>query len=209
MKTQKKGLASFLKKIAITSFTTALLVSCGGKNTSGGNTSGAFGAYGNLAGGNGYANFGAILQQVANENPCRINGGGGGGQGIGGRQSTTVNLQGINVNVNSSYVGVTAEGDIAVVHNSNGVAALDMYLCPRPNTSGQGELTQLPVLNTSQECPVGEITAADVLLYANQSQPYYLKFFPIHIPGAGKYSQVCQGYNGGNGGYPYGGNGGW
>ena len=203
MKTQKKGLASFLKKIAITSFTAALLVSCGGKNTSGGANSGVFGAYGGLSGGNGYADFGAILQQVAIENPCRINGGAGGGQGVGARQSTTVNLQGINVNSNSSYVGVTAEGDIAVVYNNNGIAAMDMYLCPRPNTNGQGELTKFPVLNTSQQCPVGEITAADVLLYANQSQPYYLKFFPIHIPNAGKYSQVCQGYNGG--GNPYGG----
>ncbi len=186
----------------------ATMVSCGKNNKSGGGSSssgggigvGGFGSYGNINVAGYSGNLGQLLNVVASENPCRTTGGGYGYgygqqpyQNSNARTVVAIPLQGINVNAGSLYVGVTPEGDIAVVSNTNGGPRMELHLCARPDLTGQGQLMANPVLNSSQRCPIGEITASDVMLQSSAgAQPYILKYAPIHIPGTDRYSSICQ-----------------
>lgn len=187
MKTRANKLA---KVIFMALLASTLLVSCGQNNSSGGGGGTVPVVPGGIPGagfGAGSANLGVIEQ----ENPCRT--------GVGGvptgaaRILTNLQIQGANVNVGSSYVGVTPEGDVAVISNVNGVATMQLSLCPRPDLTGNGRLNGQPVLNTSMLCPFGEITAANVSLDSSFGfPPYMLAFAPIHIPGTDRFSSLCR-----------------
>lgn len=192
MKT-RATVSKFLKNLAVLGAISAMAVGCGADNTSGksGNSTAGTNGYGtgvyNYPGyGNQYGNMtlDQMLPIIAQENPCLQ-----GGQ----RSYVQIPLQGINVNVGSSHLGVSPFGDIAVVHNV-GQPVMDLHICPRAGITGQGQLLYNPILETSQYCPVGQITAADIML--SGQVPYQVKFAPIHIPGTDQLSQLCnmQGY---------------
>lgn len=186
MKT-RATVSKFLKNLGILGAISIMAVSCGGDNTSGksGNSNtGNIGTFGNYPGyGNVYGNMSLdqMMPIIGQENPCAM-----GGQ----RSYVQIPLQGINVNVGMSHVGVSPFGDIAVVHNI-GQPVMDLHICPRAGLTGQGQLLYNPIIETSQWCPVGQITAADVML--SGQVPYQVKFAPIHIPGTDQLSQLCNG----------------
>lgn len=185
MKT-RATVSKFLKNLGVLSVITMMSIACGKDNTSGksgnnSNVNGGTGIYNYPGYGNVYGTMSLdqILVTVGQENPCLQ-----GGQ----RAYTQIPLQGINVNVGSSHLGVSPFGDIAVVHNI-GQPVMDLLICPRAGLTGQGQLLYNPIIETSQFCPVGQITAADVML--SGQVPYQVKFAPIHIPGTDQLSQIC------------------
>jgi hypothetical protein len=188
MKAQSKKRTSktrMLKNLVILSSLAILAVGCGNQNTSGkGDDTTGYNGYGTPGtygtGQYGQYSMDQIISIVGQENQCAQ-----GGQ----RSFVQVPLNGTNVNIGSSHVGVSSFGDIAIVHNINGGTMMDLYICQRAGASGQGQLLQNPVLEASQNCPVGQITAADLVLSGQQQ--YQVKFAPIHIPGTNRYSQVC------------------
>lgn len=188
MKT-RATVSKFLKNLGALGVISMMAISCGGDNTSGQsrNTSPGIngipgtGIYNYPGYGNVYGNMSLdqMLPIIGQENPCAL-----GGQ----RSYVQIPLNGINVNVGSSHVGVSPFGDIAVVHNI-GQPVMDLHICPRAGLTGQGQLLYNPIIETSQWCPVGQITAADVML--SGQVPYQVKFAPIHIPGTNQLSQLC------------------
>lgn len=187
----------YFMKLFIALVMSTLLVSCGQENESGKKRSSTnpFGinggySYTGFTSANGQ-NVSGLLTQVGNENPCQYSY----QQAVANnnqRIRTVVPLTGVNVNAGAVHVGVTVEGDIAVVSRQNNAPVMEIYLCRRPGATGQGQMTRQPALNTSYYCPISEITAASVVLTSGTGQPYILEFFPIHVPNAGKYSQICQ-----------------
>ncbi len=68
------------------------------------------------------------------------------------------------VSFNGVYVGVTVEGDIAVLSSNGGSqSVISIYLCPRPNVNG-ANLSGPPIAYaaSSRGCRVDQITAMDV-----------------------------------------------
>lgn len=184
MKT-RATVSKFLKNLAVLGAISAMAVSCGKDNTSGKtkNKDGyGTGIYNYPGYGNQYGNMSLqdIMGVVGQENPCAM-----GGQ----RQYVQIQLQGVNVNIGSSHLGVSPFGDMAVAHNTGGMPVLDLHICPRAGASGQDQLLYNPILEASQYCPVGQITAANVMLQGQV--PYEIAFAPIHIPGTNRLSQVC------------------
>ncbi len=92
---------------------------------------------------------------------------------------------GLNLSVaaNASYVGITSEGDIAFVTNSNGQAVFNAYICQRPGLgSGTGSMSSNPIVNRSLYCQIDEITKASMVLPgAPGFPPYVLNFRAIHF----------------------------
>jgi hypothetical protein len=85
----------------------------------------------------------------------------------GGRIATPpIPLQ-LSVALNALYVGVTSEGDVAVVTSSNGQGVLNTFVCNRGIQAGAGSLMGNPVVNKSYFCAVDEITAARMVLPGN------------------------------------------
>lgn len=161
-----------------------LLASCGKDNVSGNNpNSNVFGGAIGIPG-----QYGNALYA---ENPCRVNAGFNGfpnQAGIQGRQTVVVRLQGMNVAIGSSYVGVTSEGDIANVYNDGSGPVMAMQLCNR-GFGTQGQLLGNPIINNSLNCQVDEITSAQVILPSQFGQPLYLNFRAIYFSG----SSLCGG----------------
>lgn len=161
---------------------------CGENNTSGKNKNrnnnypwgGTFGGGGTFVGGNGNSLPANWLDQVAIENPCLY-----GGQ----RAQAQLQVQ-ANVNVGALYVGVTSEGDMAIVNNQNGLPLMTLYICPRPDLTGQGTIIRQPITENSVSCPVGQISSSEVSLQGQYGQ-YRLNLRPIHIPNAGVVSSLC------------------
>ena len=193
----KKRETHYLKKLFMALVMSTLLVSCGQENESGKkNKNNPFG----VNGGYSYSGFTSAsgkslpsnwLATVGNENPCKSSYGYTSSNNQ--RVRAVVQLQGINVNAGAVHVGVTPEGDIGIISRQNNGPVMEIYLCRRPDLTGQGTITKQPALNTSYACPISEITAADVQLPSSSGyQPYLLKFAPIHIQNAGRYSQLCQ-----------------
>lgn len=202
----KKRETHYLKKLIMALVMATLLVSCGQDNESGKKSSSynGFGVagfnYNGIVSANG-TNLPSNWQQtVANENPCRstTNSYGNGYQqnqqiSSGTRQRIVIPMTGYNVNAGAAYVGVTPEGDIGIVSNQAQGAVLEVYLCNRPDVTGQGQVIKQPALNTSYSCPLSEITASDITLSTNSGYgDYLLKFAPIHIPGTDRYSSLCR-----------------
>ena len=188
MKAQTKKRTSttrLFKNLVILSSLAMLAIGCGNENTSGKGNNNApinngygIGQYGN--GQYGQYSMQQIIEIVGQENQCAQ-----GGQ----RALVQIPLNGVNVNIGNSHVGVSSYGDIAIVHN-NGAAVMDIYICQRAGVSGQGQLLANPILEASQQCPIGQITAANIVLSGQQQ--YQVAFRPIHIPSVNIYSQVCQ-----------------
>lgn len=180
----KKRVQNLLKAAVMLGLTSTLMVSCGKKNTTGGggSDSGIYDVYTQTyAGAQGMNLPSNWFEIIAQENPCQQ----------GGRRAQVQIPVDVNVNAGGLYVGVTSYGDVSVIHNQGGRPVMDLHICPRAGLTGQGQLTQHPVLNNSRVCPIGEITAGDVVLYGQQVH-YQLKFAPIHIPNGGRYSRLCQ-----------------
>jgi hypothetical protein len=188
MKVQTKkrtSTARLFQNLVILSSLAMLAIGCGNENTSGKGNNNApinngygIGQYGN--GQYGQYSMQQIIEIVGQENQCAQ-----GGQ----RALVQIPLNGVNVNIGNSHVGVSSYGDIAIVHN-NGAAVMDIYICQRAGVSGQGQLLANPILEASQQCPIGQITAANIVLSGQQQ--YQVAFRPIHIPNVNIYSQVCQ-----------------
>lgn len=190
-----------IAKIAALTFLSAmLLVSCGGEQnkSGGGSSSNPYGNYpgGATFGGNGTQLPGDWVQRVINENPCYDYNT---GQLNNARTNLIIPLQGMNVNANSMYAGVTYEGDVGVVTNRNGQPVIEVFACRRPDLApnSRGYIVSqsgiAPVLNVSRNCGVGEITAMDIAVETAQGG-YIFKFYPIYL-GSGNSqarSSICQ-----------------
>ena len=188
MKTREK---SFLKLLVTVTMLATLFTSCGKENESGGNGNNSSNTTvaGN-GGGDLPSNWLAVLQ---NEYPC-VNAQYNGGSNRNSRVRSEVNLQGaVNVNAGAIHVGVTMEGDIAVLSRSGNSSILEVYACQRPsiNLSQQPQISQSPIINSSQSCQVSEISALNVYLNSNYGT-YLLAFFPI---GLSSPSSLCQNAN--------------
>ena len=177
-----------------------LLVSCGKENrsTSGNSNNGAFG----YPGGNTYGNGSNLpnnwIDILIQENPCMNFSGNGGINNN--RSRIIVQMQGVNVNAGSMYAGITYEGDVGVVSNQNGSPVLEIFACQRPDLSGNsaGFIMSAngmpPVLNTSSNCSVSEITALDAGVNT-QYGGYHFAFYPIYLDSVNKAaygSALCQ-----------------
>lgn len=190
MRTLKLSLGAALKKVLMLSVLALMVASCGENNTTGKkrNNVGNWGSFGGFGGGQYYGGNGNTLpndwmDRIAMENPCHY----------GGQRAQTQLQVNSTVNVGAMYAGVTSEGDIAIVNNQGGVAVMTLFICPRPDLTGQGNITRQPITEASQFCPIGQITASDVSI-SGQYGTYYLKFAPIHIPGTDRISSICTTY---------------
>jgi hypothetical protein len=185
--TTSKRFSGFLKNLAAITLMGVISVGCGQSNKSGGNSSSNNGTTPPITthpntGINGSTLPSNYIGVIRNENPCQE-----GGQ----RTSTQFPLQGISVNAGAVYVGVSSYGDIAVVSNTASGPMMQLEICMRAGATGQGQMLANPVINNSDYCPVGEITAADITL---QGQiPMQVKFAPIHVPGTYRTSSLCNG----------------
>jgi len=185
----------FFKIAFMAVLVSTLFVSCGKNNSSGGGsntvTPNPYGTYP----GSTYAGVGQLpsnfIQIIEQENPCRT--GVGGVPANAARISAVIPLQGANVNAGGVFVGVTPEGDVGIITNQAQGPVMEIRLCPRPDLTGNGQLVSNPVLNTSQMCPVGEITAATISLASSSGMGNYtLPFAPIHILGTDRFSTLCR-----------------
>jgi hypothetical protein len=185
MKTRVKN---FLKLVTMLTFVSTVLVSCGdNKNTSGGSKSSGYSYPSVSTSGNGMSLPSNWLSIVQSENPCRT------GSNSNNRTRVVVPLNGVNVNAGAYYTGVTPEGDVGIVSNQSGGPVMEVYICQRPDLTGQGSLMNNPVLSTSYECPIGEITRTNIALQG-QYGTYNLSFAPINIIGTDRRSSLCQNY---------------
>lgn len=188
MKTTKsfKGYSRFLKNLAAITLMGVMSIGCGQSNKSGGSSNSTTTNPPILTNPNtGYDNSSLpsnYINVIRSENPCSM-----GGQ----RSATQFPLQGISVNAGAIYVGVSSYGDIAVVSNTASGPMMQLEICSRAGATGQGQMLQNPVINNSDYCPVGEITAADIVLQGQV--PMQVKFAPIHIPGTYRTSSLCNG----------------
>ncbi len=172
MKTTK-----FKKLLFMFTLISLVAVGCGRNNVSGtkSRNNGLPGVGGIGVGGvGGLGTSSPLAGIVLQENPC-ISGAG--------RMLANIPLTMMtNVAINSTYIGVTSEGDVATITNMGQGPILTLHLCQRPGlTSGQGQLTQNPVINSSRYCRVDEITAASVVLQSTMGMPYSLNFRALHF----------------------------
>jgi hypothetical protein len=195
IKTQRKGFR-FLRNLVILSMMAFLAASCGkenqsGKSSSSSNTNyGGFGNYGTVNG----ANINQVLDTISRENNCRSNGQYGNQQinTAGQRVRVQAQVQGVNPNAGSIYIGVSSYGDIAIIRNTNGQITTEIYACQRPGMTGQIQQASNVTIGHSSSCPVSEITAG----YFNIPTQYGNFAFgvaPIHIPGTDRVSSLCNG----------------
>lgn len=160
MRTRENSLGLGFKKMAMLILVASFAVACGQNNTSG---------------------------KSSNNNGWDFGGGG----ISGGSQNGRIEIrQQLNYNVgNGVFVGVTSEGDIAIIQNNQ----MRISICQRADfIQGQGSFSQASV-GTSGYCSVNEINNLDVNLPGRYGT-YRLAFRPIYFSG----SQLCQGnYQGG------------
>lgn len=191
MKTQKKGLANVLKRIAITSFIMAIAVSCGQNNSSGnsnGNINGIFGGLGSTVINGQTINLGVAVQRLASQMQCANYGFNQTAQVNGNRIRTVIQVQG-NGALYKPVVGITVEGDIAVVRSVGQGFVMEVFACQRPgmvNVQGIIQRVAQP-LSYSFSCMDGLV--ADVILQGQQGQ-YRLALFPA-TPNQQAAQQVC------------------
>lgn len=175
-----------------------LTVGCGKKNKSGTNANPY--TYNQLGNFPGVAGVGAIpgsisnpyAQQIFQYLPC-----------LNGQQRVGIQV-GLNMSVavNATYVGITSEGDIAVVAPAGGgQAVMSAFICMRPEFSGQGSLAANPAVGRSTAgCLIDEISAARMILPTVYGYSLTLNFRPIHfgVPNYPQFSQaisqMCRGY---------------
>lgn len=186
-----------VKLLMVAALSSLMLVGCGKDNKSSSNSSrNDFNYPGTTFTGNGSNLPNNWLDILMSENRCMD-------MGMGNTSNRRVRiqipLQGMNVNAASLYVGITYEGDVGVVTQRNGTGILDLYACPRPDlrSNAQGFIMSAngmpPVLNTSLNCALGEITAMNAGVNT-QMGGYQFAFYPIYLNGANKPngSSLCQ-----------------
>lgn len=109
----------------------------------------------------------------------------------------------LSVSYTGTYIGITSEGDIALVtNNGGGGAIMSAYICFRPEfgngQGGQPQLSRNPVINRSLYCQVDEITAASMYIQTYIGYPLTLNFRPIHYGGPANMNQIigqiCRSY---------------
>lgn len=195
MKTQKKGFAKFLKNFAVMSLLTMTIISCGDNNRSGGNI-----GIGGINPNTGIINYGIAgidnsigviaqfmpcqtVQQFPGQVPLQ--------QVAGNRIRSQVQVpQNGGLYLAKPVIGITVEGDIAVLYSNGNQALMDVYACQRPDlVNNQAQLYN--IANPIQEvyCPVDGLVA-DVGIQGQFGQ-YILKFFPITANGQIA-SQICR-----------------
>lgn len=158
-------------KILILTTLLTLVVSCGKDNKSGQGYSGQFN----------YANVSnnPYVSTVMNENPCST-----GLQRVG----VQVPMTGFNVAPGSTYVGVTSEGDVAVVTSDGTYGVFTAYVCGRSGMGGNSQLQPGVVINRSNYCSIDEITSATMVIGSTYGN-FTLNFRAIHY---GRGSSLCQ-----------------
>lgn len=181
MKTMK--LATILTTTLVMAM--ALTAGCGKKNESGKNSYNPY--YNQLGSYPGVVGTGSIPAGVVNNYaqlifqslPC-ISGGQRAGLQFGLNMSAAVN---------ATYVGITSEGDIAIITSNGGQAVMQAFICMRPEF-GSGSSIQPQVVNNSAAvgrslagCVIDEISAATVRI-PSYTGYLTLNFRPIHY-GAG------------------------
>ena len=176
-----------IAKFFVLVLSATLLVACGGeqnKSSGGGSSSSGYGNYpGGTTFGNGTQLPNNWVEIVLNENPCIDYNT---GQVNNARTRVIVPLQGMNVNANSMFAGITYEGDVGIVSNRNNQPVIEIFACRRPDlqSNARGYIVSQsgvpPVLNYSRNCAVGEVTAMDIGLETPQGG-YLLKFYPIYL----------------------------
>jgi len=174
-------------KISKGLFTSALIVmtllvtSCG-KNNESGRSGNRF--YGSSYSGVSPANTNnPHVQQVFSLMPCSTGFVGNGSINANQRIGTGVQMN-FRVAANSTYIGVTPEGDISVLTGDQaGNAVMSLYICPRPlGGSGSASMPHNPVFNRAiYGCRIDEITSATVYVPSSMGQPYVLAFAPIYF----------------------------
>jgi hypothetical protein len=153
-----------------------ILVSCGKDNRSGqSNTSVGINPIGP---GVGVTN--PYVGTVMNEYPC-----------LSGMPRTTVQIPlNMTVAVGGTYVGVTSEGDVALVSSNGGQGIFTAYICGRTSAAnGTGSLLGNPVINRSYNCQIDEVTSAAMNLPTLYGGTLRLNFRPIYFPPG---SSLCQ-----------------
>lgn len=79
---------------------------------------------------------------------------------------------------NASYVGVTAEGDLAfMTAGANGLPTFTAYICARPNMTGQEAPNIFGVVpnRSLSRCPFDELVATMDIA------GYRMAFYPLHL----------------------------
>lgn len=159
---------TMLKTFALTLSLALVATGCGNKNKSGRSN----GYYSQL-GLSGIPNISPNVNMAAFGNiPCSTGSG---------RQQVQFNVP-LNATINTTYVGVTLEGDLAFI-TASGAANQGIFtasICQRYGLTGSGRLAANPTINVTRSytCPFGEITAATMYLQG-QGGYYTLAFFPI------------------------------
>lgn len=163
-----------------------ILGGCGDKNKSGG--SGTDSYWGGLNTGtyNGIPPVNTsnpFVQTVFQSVQCVNTGYGGGVVGSSQRMGSGIayNSQ---IAFNGVYVGVTYEGDIAVLTGNGGTvpggggnSVLSIYLCPRPNVNSGQLVAPVAYAPTSRGCRVDQISAMNIAIPGLPQ----LTFFPVHL----------------------------
>ncbi len=170
-----------------------LVASCGKDNESGKNGGQYFGAVGTYSGVGPANTNNPYVAQIFQVLPCMT-------QGYGLPQGYSVNQRiGTGTRMNfkvasmATHVGVSAEGDVAVLTgDAQGNAVLSLYLCPRGSTRAGASMNQNPAFGvTTAGCRVNPITAANVFI-----QSYYgnlpIAFFAIDVIGSPGLPQLPQ-----------------
>ena len=176
----------------LTILLTSLLVSCGGDNSSGSSGSSSSGTT-VVTSGNGSSVPSNWRTVVMNEYACTS-----GQYGVTGTNRTRVNITSptsSTIDEGGLHVGVTVAGDVLVMSRSGNVITTELYVCQRSTYTSYMPTAQFkttPVVDTSDYCGVGQVSAANIYLTAAYGT-YELAFFPI---GRSKSSSLCtNGYN--------------
>ena len=186
---------SFFKALLMALLMPAVMVSCGDQNKSGsGSSSSNSDPWGGTnANGNSSLTLPSDwLTRLQNEYPCK--------NYYNNTSSNTrrkINVQSpgaFQVNAGTLHAGVTLEGDILIVSNSNNQVKAELYACDRPGLTSQAQFIKMPILNVSDNCAMAEVTAGDIIVNANsgdgfQSGIYQLAFFPA---GMSAQSSLCR-----------------
>jgi hypothetical protein len=165
-----------------------ILGACGEKNKSG--QSGTESYWGGLNTGtyNGPAPLNTSNPYVAGifQNlPCSAGGINAGSQRMGSGQ-----LINMGVAFNSTYIGISTEGDIALVtSDQSGKAVLSLYLCPRPNLQS-ASASGLVINRSAVGCRIDEITHLSVM---SPGMPL-INFFPADYNAQLRQVMQCSGF---------------
>ena len=166
-----------------------ILAGCGDKNKSGGSGTDSYwgglntGTYSGPAPLNTSNPYVAGIFQTL---PCSAGGFNTGNQRMGSGQ-----LINMSVAFNSTYLGISTEGDIALVtSDQSGQAVLSLYLCPRPNLQS-ASASGLVINRSAVGCRIDEITRLSVF---SNGLPAPINFFPADFNPQLRQVMQCGGF---------------